>query len=319
MSSNKKKEISHNNTRKKYFRGGIGEQQPQPIPLGQLMVQPPPIQPQQAYNNQIVAPAPQMGAPEPQLGDQYQQMGAPEPQLGNQYQQMGAPEQQLGDQYQQMGAPEPQLGDQYQQSGDQESQLGNQYPESGYEEPQLGEQYPESGDQTGELGYEEPQLAYQIEEPNNQEVIESEKVVPIEKEKTPVEELLPNKPIEESAELAEFRKMMEDHENKRDYFYVNSNISTELNKDKTYKREGVLHFTDSVGINAIRSGLTAIGNLFGSKGIENVMYDKLRNTALQKVGILLGDDRRCYNTRMDFERFNDTLFIHIYGTVYVKK
>jgi hypothetical protein len=253
------------------------------------------------------------------MGDQYQQMGAPEPQ-------MGAPEPQMGDQYQELAPPEPQMGDQEPQMGDQEPQLGDQNGELGYEEPQLGNQNGELGyeeqqlrDQNGELGYEEPQSGDQIEESNNQGVVGSEEVVPIEKEKTPVEELLPNKPIEESAELAEFRKMMEDHENKRDYFYVNSNISTELNKDKTYKREGVLHFTDSVGINAVRSGLTAIGNLFGSKGIENVMYDKLRNTALQKVGILLGEDRRCYNTRMDFERFNDTLFIHIYGTVYVKK
>ena len=135
----------------------------------------------------------------------------------------------------------------------------------------------------------------------------------------PVEELFPINNEKEPEEITEFRKKMEDPENKREYFYIGDKISTELNKDKTYKREGILHFTDSVGINAARGLLTSISNFVGQKGLENVIYDKLRNTTLQKVDIILGDNRRCYNTRLDFERNNDTLFLHIYGTVYVKK
>ena len=135
----------------------------------------------------------------------------------------------------------------------------------------------------------------------------------------PVEELLPTSTEEESAEIIEFRKKMEDPENKRDYFYINRNISTEFNKDKTYKREGIIHFSDSIGINAVRSTITEITNIFGKKGIETGIYDKLRNTALQKVSILLGENRRSYNTRIEIDRNLDTIFIHIYGTVYVKK
>jgi len=269
------KSSNKSNTTRKLQKGGAGEQlqqQPQPIPLGQIMIQPPIVQ-QQAQQPEQLPPGLEQS---PNLGVQ---PPVPPIEPGQENNIMINQEPQMGD------GQEPQMGD------GQEPQLGQG------EELQMGDgQEPQSGYTSADV----------------EAIIE-------ETPKTPVSELLPDKPMEESAELAEFRKLMEDHENKRDFFYINSNISTELNKDKTYKREGLLHFTDSVGINALRSGLTAIGSLFGSKGIENVIYDKLRNTALQKVGILLGEDRRCYNTRMDFERFNDTLFLHIYGTIYVKK
>jgi hypothetical protein len=123
----------------------------------------------------------------------------------------------------------------------------------------------------------------------------------------------------ESTEIAEFRKKTEEPDYEHDYFYKNVNISTEQNRDKSYKREGVLHFTDSVSTNANQNAIMSLGGLIGSKGIENSTYDKLRNIALQKVGVLLGDNRRCYNTRIEFERNGDTIFVHIYGSLYVKK
>ena len=139
---------------------------------------------------------------------------------------------------------------------------------------------------------------------------------PLEKPETiPVEPLFPPSTEEESDEIIQFRNKMNDQTNKRDYFYINTSISTELNKDKTYKREGILHFTDSINVKSN----TNIGNIIGQTVIENTTYDKLRNTALKKVDILLGENRRCYNTRIKFEKINDTIFIHIYGTLYVKK
>lgn len=101
-------------------------------------------------------------------------------------------------------------------------------------------------------------------------------------------------------ELEEFRQRVEEY--KQDYIFLNTSISTEPNKDTTYKREGVLHFTDSI----IATG-------------DKRSYDKLRNIALKKVDILLGENRRCYNTRLHFERNGDTILVHIYGNLYVKK
>jgi hypothetical protein len=123
----------------------------------------------------------------------------------------------------------------------------------------------------------------------------------------------------ESAEIEAFRNMMGTPESQQVYFYMNTNISTEENRDKSYKREGVLHFTDSVSVGASQNTVMSLGSVIGNRGIETTTYDKLRNVALQKVGILLGETRRCYNTKIGFERNGETILVHIYGTVYSKK
>jgi hypothetical protein len=123
----------------------------------------------------------------------------------------------------------------------------------------------------------------------------------------------------ESAEIEAFRNMMGTPEAQQVYFYMNTNISTEENRDKSYKREGVLHFTDSVSVGASQNTVMSLGSVIGNRGIETTTYDKLRNVALQKVGILLGETRRCYNTKIGFERNGETILVHIYGTVYSKK
>ena len=123
----------------------------------------------------------------------------------------------------------------------------------------------------------------------------------------------------ESAEIEAFRNMIVNTETQQVYFYMNTNISTEENRDKSYKREGVLHFTDSVSVGASQNTVMSLGSVIGNRGIETTTYDKLRNVALQKVGILLGETRRCYNTKIGFERNGETILVHIYGTVYSKK
>ena len=124
----------------------------------------------------------------------------------------------------------------------------------------------------------------------------------------------------ESTEIEAFRNIMgSSPEAQQVYLYINTNISTEENRDKSYKREGVLHFTDSVSVGADQKTIMSLGSVIGSRGIETTTYDKLRNVALQKVGILIGENRRCYNTKFDFERNGETILVHIYGTVYVKK
>lgn len=119
-------------------------------------------------------------------------------------------------------------------------------------------------------------------------------------------------PVDPSNEIEDFRQKMADPENQTDYLLLNPNISTEPNKNKSYVRIGIIHFTDSAAI-------TSFGNLFGNKGLDNIIYDKLRNTVLTKVGIILGENRRCYNTTVQIERIDDNIFAHVYGTLYEKK
>ena len=190
-------------------------------------------------------------------------------------------------------------------------------PQESYEmnpEPQEQQPQEESYEMNPEPQEQEQQEQQQESYEMNPEPLDESQ--PLEKPETiPVEPLFPPSTEEESDEIIQFRNKMNDQTNKRDYFYINTSISTELNKDKTYKREGILHFTDSINVKSN----TNIGNIIGQTVIENTTYDKLRNTALKKVDILLGENRRCYNTRIKFEKINDTIFIHIYGTLYVKK
>jgi hypothetical protein len=128
-----------------------------------------------------------------------------------------------------------------------------------------------------------------------------------------------NPPVDQSAEIEDFRQKMADPANQTDYLFLSPNISTEPNKSKSYIRVGLLHFTDSAAINVLRDTITSFGNLFGNKGVDNIIYDKLRNTVLTKVGIILGENRRCYNTTVQIERIDDNIFAHVYGTLYEKK
>ena len=126
-------------------------------------------------------------------------------------------------------------------------------------------------------------------------------------------------PADQTNEIEDFRQKMDDPANQIDYLFLNPNISTEPNKNKSYVRIGLLHFTDSAAINVLRDTITSFGNLFGNKGVDNIIYDKLRNTVLTKVGIILGENRRCYNTTVQIERIDDNIFAHVYGTLYEKK
>lgn len=103
--------------------------------------------------------------------------------------------------------------------------------------------------------------------------------------------------------------------------FKTKNISTEQNTSKKKEEKvGVIHFTDSGSINALRQTFTGIANIFGNKGFDNIIYDKIRNEALRKLDELLErKQHKLYNMRMEFSNNNDTILIHIYGTLYKQK
>ena len=298
--------MKFNNKKTLKFRGGI---EPNQLPLPPIKIGQPPqireqtIQPPYQMNPE---PQPQQIQPEQPQEESYEMN--PEPQEQEQppesYEMNPEPQpEQIQPESYEMN-PEPQPEQQ------QESYEMNPEPQEQEPQEESYEMNPEPQEQEQEQ--EQQQESYEM-NPPPEPLDESQ---PLEKPETiPVEPLFPPSTEEESDEIIQFRNKMNDQTNKRDYFYINTSISTELNKDKTYKREGILHFTDSINVKSN----TNIGNIIGQTVIENTTYDKLRNTALKKVDILLGENRRCYNTRIKFEKINDTIFIHIYGTLYVKK
>jgi len=103
------------------------------------------------------------------------------------------------------------------------------------------------------------------------------------------------------------------------FVFPTTNISTEPNNDPSYKQVGIIHFTDSGAVNALRSFSTGIANIFGKKGFDNTIYDTIRNTALTTLSSKIQKNQKACNIRMEFENtMQDTIFLHIYGTLYEK-
>ena len=104
------------------------------------------------------------------------------------------------------------------------------------------------------------------------------------------------------------------------FVFPTKNMSTEPNNDSSYKQVGIIHFTDSGSVNALRQFATGIANVFGKKGFDNTIYDKIRNNALTTLSNKILQNQKACNIRMEFENsMEDTIFIHLYGTLYQKQ
>ena len=103
--------------------------------------------------------------------------------------------------------------------------------------------------------------------------------------------------------------------------FSTTRISTDPNTDPNYKQIGLVHFSESAGINILRGFGTGVANMFGSKGFDNTIYDKLRNETIQKVNSMITQNQKICSCRMDFElgTNNTIIFHHFYGTLYEKR
>ena len=106
-----------------------------------------------------------------------------------------------------------------------------------------------------------------------------------------------------------------------EYVYLSSQISTQQNADINYKEIGVIHITESGAVNVLTKFATGIANLFGSKGFDNSIYDKARNSALKKLIFQVKNNQKVCNLRMDIENLgypSSLFFVHLYGTLLEK-
>lgn len=103
-------------------------------------------------------------------------------------------------------------------------------------------------------------------------------------------------------------------------FFPSEKISTQPNFDSSYKEIGVLHITESKGINAVRGLATGISNLFGAKGFDNSVVDTLRNETLANLEKNIKKNQKVCNLRMEIDNPDPgLLFHHVYGTLLEKK
>ena len=108
------------------------------------------------------------------------------------------------------------------------------------------------------------------------------------------------------------------------YFFETKDISTQPNIDPDYEEVGIIHITDTLGVNIVREGATSFFNIFGQKGFDNSRYDVVRNEVLKLMVAEMKKqniDRVC-NVRMDASpgsEYNSMIIANIYGTALRKK
>jgi uncharacterized protein YbjQ (UPF0145 family) len=105
------------------------------------------------------------------------------------------------------------------------------------------------------------------------------------------------------------------------YYYQNPLISNQPNIDPNYVESGIIHVTESQGINALRTGATDLANFFGAKGFDNTIIDKTRNIALEKLFRVAKQSNidKISNLRMEMTNSDPGLIVvNLYGTALKK-
>jgi hypothetical protein len=97
--------------------------------------------------------------------------------------------------------------------------------------------------------------------------------------------------------------------------FVTDKISTQPCNDPEYKEIGIIHMSDSIALNILRDVATNFVNLFGKQGFDNTIYDKLRNSCLEKLHNMVKENQKVYNLRIEIERDEKLICMHLYGTL----
>lgn len=111
---------------------------------------------------------------------------------------------------------------------------------------------------------------------------------------------------------------------------TNTNTNTNIINNRrfstgkpTYKNmvsKGLVHLTESVGINIARDIGSGVANLFGSSGFESTLYDEVKTKAFNKLSSMM-NNKKLYvgNIKIDIETDKNTIFCHLVGTIYMKQ
>ena len=101
--------------------------------------------------------------------------------------------------------------------------------------------------------------------------------------------------------------------------FLSEKISCSGNNDSNYKEKGIIHHTESAGINALRDVGTGFLNFFGEKGFEGSVYEICKNKCLTAIKEKVNDNQKVCNLKIDIETNNkNTIFAHGYGSLFEK-
>lgn len=97
----------------------------------------------------------------------------------------------------------------------------------------------------------------------------------------------------------------------------NQRFSTSKPQNTNMISKGIVHVTESVGINVARGIGTGFANLFGKSGFETTLYDEVKKKAFDKLSSMISDPSFFVgNIKMDIETTQNTIFCHLIGTIY---
>ena len=122
-------------------------------------------------------------------------------------------------------------------------------------------------------------------------------------------------PFDKSPEQQQLLQEQQLQQNKDLYLFSSDKISIQ-SIPSDYKQIGIIHISDSAGLNFVRQFGTNMANTFGSKGFDNSIYDELRNKVLTKLQGMIDLDNKVFNVRIDVESSGPTsatIFVHLYG------
>jgi len=122
-------------------------------------------------------------------------------------------------------------------------------------------------------------------------------------------------PFDKTPQELQLQQLQESQKQKDLYLFSSDKISIQ-SIPNDYKQIGIIHISDSAGLNFVRQFGTDLANTFGRKGFDNSIYDELRNKVLTKLQGMIEGNNKVFNVRIDVESSgatSATIFVHLYG------
>jgi len=121
-------------------------------------------------------------------------------------------------------------------------------------------------------------------------------------------------PFDKNPEQQMQQQQQQLQKNKDLYLFSSDKISIQ-SIPSDYKQIGIIHISDSAGLNFVRQFGTNLANTFGSKGFDNSIYDELHNKVLTRLHGMIENNNKVFNVRIDVESSSTsaTIFVHLYG------
>ena len=102
---------------------------------------------------------------------------------------------------------------------------------------------------------------------------------------------------------------------KSDHVYLTTKMTMGPNTDPNYKPIGIIHRSETVGLNILRRLGTDLSNFFGGKGFDVGVYNYCRERVLRRMEDFVNKDQLVTDIKFDMETVGATVALHVYGTL----